>query len=172
MEYKVHISGLADGKYEYEFPIGKELFEEFGSSLVEGAHLTAKVVLEKGSGWMNVSCDVSGTITTLCDRCLEPLELPMNYSSTMAVKHAKLGEDTEVSDDFIIVDHSDGELDLKQFLYDNICINIPLKKTHRRGECNPLMIKKLESLKGEAESSRKKETYSPFENLKEMMKKK
>lgn len=170
MEYKVHISGLVDGKYEYEFPIGKELFEEYDSSLVEDAHLTAKVVLEKGSGWMNVNCDVTGTIVTLCDRCLEPLELPMNFASTMAVKHAKLGEETEVSDEFIIVDHSDGELDLKQFLYDNICINIPLRKTHRGGECNPQMIKKLESLKGDGQT-KKKETYSPFENLKEMMKK-
>lgn len=172
MEYKVHISGLADGKYEYEFPIGMELFEEFGNTQVEGANLTAKVTLEKGSGWMNVRCQVSGTLTTLCDRCLEELTIPISFDSTMAVKHAKLGEDTEVSDEFIIVDHSEGELDLKQFLYDSVCINIPLKKTHRPGECNPQMIKKLESLDPGEGHTEDKDIYSPFEKLREMINKK
>ncbi len=171
MEYKVHISGLADGKYEYEFPIGMELFEEFGNTLVEGADLKAVVVLEKGSGWMNLKCEMNGTIITLCDRCLEELLLPMNFNSTIAVKHAKLGEQQEVSDEFMIVDHSEGELDLKQFLYDNVCINIPLKKVHRDGECNPQMLNKLESLNPIDGGVEDKDIYSPFERLKELMNK-
>ena len=147
MDYKIQISGLAQGKHDYEFPVKGDFFKEFGNSQIKDAALVAKVVLDKGSGWMNVSCNVVGTILTECDRCLDDLEIPMNFTADIAVKTAKLGEEIESTDEFLIIDPSDGELDLKQFIYDYICVNVPLKKEHEEGRCNPKMLKKLEELK-------------------------
>lgn len=161
MEYKVHISGLADGKYRYEFPIKDDFFITYANDSIKGADLVAFVELEKGSGWMNLTCNVKGEITSYCDRCLEELVLPFDVSSNIAVKHAKLGEKIESEDDFLILDHSEGELDLTQFLYDTICVNIPMKKIHKEGECNQQMISKLEQLNYSS---------SPLSQLKDMLK--
>ena len=37
MDYKIHISGLAQGKYEYEFPVKGDLFKEFDNQQIMDA---------------------------------------------------------------------------------------------------------------------------------------
>lgn len=170
MDYKIQISGLAQGKHDYEFPVKGDFFREFDNPQIKDASLVAKVELDKGSGWMNVSCNVSGVIVTACDRCLDDLEIPMDFTADIAVKAAKLGEETESTDEFLIIDPSEGELDLKQFIYDYICVNLPLKRVHQDGKCNPKMLKKLEELKGKENTEDNKETYAPFGNLDKLLK--
>lgn len=172
MDYKIHISGLANGKYDYTFPIGKELFDEFGNNQVLDAKLIANLMLEKGSGWMNITCKVEGCVSVECDRCLDTLDVPIKFSSNLAVKHAKLGEDTEANSEFIIVDHSEGEIDMKQFLYDYICVNIPIKKVHPEGKCNSAMVSKLEKINAKEGHDKDSDNYSPFSGLKELIKNK
>ncbi|MCI1720668.1 MAG: DUF177 domain-containing protein [Bacteroidales bacterium] len=170
MDYKIQISGLAQGKHDYEFPVKGDFFREFDNSQIKDASLVAKVELDKGSGWMNVSCNVVGTVVTECDRCLDDLEIPMDFTADVAVKAAKLGEKTESTDEFLIIDPSEGELDLKQFIYDYICVNLPLKKVHEEGKCNPKMLKKLQELKGKEDAAEDKETYAPFSGLDKLLK--
>ncbi|HPT06410.1 MAG TPA: DUF177 domain-containing protein [Candidatus Egerieousia sp.] len=170
MDYKIQISGLAQGKHDYEFPVKGDFFKEFGNSQIKDAALSAKVVLDKGSGWMNVSCNVVGTVVTECDRCLDDLEIPMDFTADIAVKEAKLGEETESTDEFLIIDPSEGEIDLKQFIYDYICVNVPLKKEHEEGMCNPKMLKKLKELEAGEVAQEDKESYAPFGDLDKLLK--
>ena len=170
MDYKIHISGLAGGKYDYDFKVGGELFREFGNTQVLDSDVLVKVTLEKGSGWMNAVCSGVGTVTVECDRCLERLDLPVEFSANLAIRTAKLGEETETSDEFIIVDPSEAEVDLKQFIYDSICVNMPLKRVHPEGKCNPEMVKKLQSLKAEEGKGKEdSDVYSPFSALKDLI---
>lgn len=170
MDYKIHISGLAQGKYEYEFPVKGDLFREYGNQQVIDADITAKVILEKGSGWMNAHLEGSGKVTVECDRCLEEMDIPIEFSSSLAIRPAKLGEDTEDSDEFIIVDPFEAEVDLKQFIYDYICVSLPMVATHPEGECNPEMLAKIEALRaGQEKKKEKTETYSPFSGLKDLL---
>ena len=46
MDYRIQISGLAQGKHDYEFPVKGDFFKEFGNSQIKDAALVAKVVLE------------------------------------------------------------------------------------------------------------------------------
>ena len=73
----------------------------------------------------------------------------------------------EESDDVMILDPSEAELDLSQFLYDYICLSLPLQRVHPKGKCNPVMLNKLKDL-GLGESADKK-TDSPFEKLKDLL---
>ena len=59
---------------------------------------------------------------------------------------------------------------MKQFIYDYICVNLPLKRVHQDGKCNPKMLKKLEELKGKENTEDNKETYAPFGNLDKLLK--
>ena len=141
-DFIIQIKGLQIGKHEYDFPIDGSFFREFENSQILDADLDAEVVLEKGSGWMNVEADITGYVTVECDRCLDDVELPMDFSCSMAVKFAKDLSDDD-GDEFIIMDPADGELDLTQFLYDYVCLNLPLQKVHQDGECNSEMMAKL-----------------------------
>ena len=118
-EFIIQIKGLQIGKHSYDFSIGGDFFRSFENSLILDADLQADVLLEKGSGWMNVSAEITGDVTVECDRCLDELELPVDFTASMAVKFAKTDDDPQ-SDEFLVVDPTDGELDLSQFIYDYI----------------------------------------------------
>ncbi len=151
-EFIIQIKGLQIGKHNYNFPIGGSFFREFENSQILDADLEAEVVLEKGSGWMNVEAVVTGDVTVECDRCLDEVVLPMDFECSMAVKFAKSVEEDD-GDEFIIMDPTDSELDLTQFLYDYVCLNLPLQKVHPEGECNREMMEKLGSVNAQVEGS-------------------
>ncbi len=171
-DFIIQIKGLSIGKHNYTFSVDGSFFRSFGNDYIFDADLTAEVVLEKGGGWMNVTCDVTGYVVVECDRCLDELELPIDFTSSMAVKFAKTDDDPQ-SDEFLVVDPSDGELDLSQFIYDYICVNMPLQSVHEEGECNPEVVAKLKSL-SEREDDEKNgnENNSPFGALGELLKNK
>jgi len=170
MDYKIHISGLAQGQYEYEFPVDGTLFREFENQQIIDADLKVRVVLEKGSGWINAAVEGKGSVNVECDRCLDELSLPVEFNQSLAIRSAKLGEEAEVFDEYIIVDPSETEVDLKQFIYDYICVNLPLVTVHPEGECNPQMLAKLESLQAEeGKGQEDKDIYSPFSGLKDLL---
>lgn len=148
-EFIIQIKGLQIGKHLYNFPISGSFFRSFDNSQILDADLQADVELEKGGGWMNVTAQVTGDVTVECDRCLDDVVLPMDFECSMAVKFAKSVEDDD-GDEFIIMDPTDSELDLTQFLYDYVCLNLPLQKVHREGECNSEMMQKLGSVNAAA----------------------
>ncbi len=172
-DFIIQIKGLKIGKYEYDFPIDGAFFKRFENTFIFDASVNAKIVLEKGGGWMNVTSIVAGTVTVECDRCLEDLQLPVDFTASMAVKFAKTDDDPQ-SDEFLVVDPLEGELDLSQFIYDYICVNMPLQKVHEEGRCNPKMVEKLNGLKaGRAESEKEtNQNNSPFGALEELLKNK
>ena len=171
-DFIIQIKGLQNGEHEYEFPIDGAFFRNFENSQILDADLMADVLLEKGGGWMNIEADITGTVTVECDRCLDDVVLPMDFYCTMTVKFAKDLSDDD-GDEFIVMDPTEGELDLTQFLYDYVCLNLPLQKVHEEGECNEQMMQKLGSLNSigdEAEDNVAEN--SPFGALKGLFDKK
>lgn len=166
-DFIIQIKGLQIGKHNYEFPINGAFFKNFENTQIKAANLNAHVELEKGSGWMKINCDILGEVTVECDRCLEDMEIPMDFTTSVAVKFAKTNSDP-MDDEFIIIDPTEGELDLSQFLYDYICINLPLQRVHEPGKCNPVMIKKLQEIEA-ADAAGDNSANSPFGALKELL---
>lgn len=171
-DFIIQIKGLQNGKHEYEFPIDGAFFKKNGNTQILDASITAKITLEKGSGWMNVVGFVNGSVTVECDRCLDELVLPMNFNASLAVKFAKTDADPQ-SDEFLIVDPSEGELDISQFIYDYVCLNLPLQTVHKENECNPLMLEKLKVVAADSGEEKKNSAgNTPFEALDQLIKNK
>lgn len=176
--YIIPVKGLSAGKHSYEFRLDGGFFEEYGSSIVKDADLLADILLEKGSGWMRLNAHVTGNVTCECDRCLDDLVIPVDFTVPLQIKFSKvhLTED-DSNDEFIIMDQSDGELDLSQFLYDYVSVNLPLQKVHKDGECNVDMIARLENSRlhccdDKGDGGNEAGGNSPFGNLKEMIERK
>lgn len=171
-DFIIQIKGLKTGKHEYDFPVDGAFFRGFENTQIIEASLDVKIIIERGGGWMNVTSSICGTVTVECDRCLDNLDLPVDFTASLAVKFAKTDEDPQ-SDEFLVVDPLDGELDLSQFIYDYVCVNLPLQRVHKEGECNPQMMAKLSGLNGgNIKQDNSIETNSPFGALGEMLKNK
>lgn len=167
-DFIIQIKGLQPGKHRYEFPVDGSFFKNFENSQVSDAQLDAVVELEKGSGWMNLNCHVKGSVVVECDRCLDDLELPVDFDASVAVKTAVTDDDPQ-DDGFMIIDPTEGELNLNQFIYDYVCINLPIQKVHPEGQCNPDMLKRLSEVRYE---SGEIVENSPFSDLKGLLEKK
>ena len=108
-----------------------------------------------------------------CDRCLEDLTLKVDIEPHLTVGFGTVDVDEtgEVDDDVLVIDRSESELSLDQFVYDYICLSLPLVKAHPEGKCNPEMLRYI----SEAESAKEQEdaeTSRPFEGLKDLLRNK
>lgn len=166
-EFLIPIKGLSTGKHNYIFTLDTPFFLQFEETLVSKAALIADIVLDKQPLWIGILGTIKGEVITECDRCLDELRIPLETEVKLIVKFGRT-EGEEESDEMIILEPSEAELDLGQFFYDYVCLNLPLQKVHPKGECNSEMVKKLKALSQEAKAKKTIEN-SPFGKLKDLL---
>ncbi|MCF0198763.1 MAG: DUF177 domain-containing protein [Bacteroidaceae bacterium] len=104
---------------------------------VEGAEIqqgTVDVTLEvkRLTAAYDLTFRYRGTLTLLCDRCLEPMQQPVEGETTLRVR---LGEAWEDDGDTITIPEADGTLDVTWNLYEMLALAIPLRHVHPDGAC-------------------------------------
>ncbi len=123
--FVVRLIDLGPGAKHFEWKAGREFFESFGNSEILDADISvAASILNKGLT-AHAVCEIGGSVTVACDRCLEDLEIAVETSF----------EETYTPEG--------AELDLSQDIYDYICTSLPLQRVHPVGECNSETTKYL-----------------------------
>ena len=123
--FVVRLIDLGPGTKHFEWKAGREFFESFGNSEILDADISvAASILNKGLT-AHAVCEIGGSVTVACDRCLEDLVLEV---------------ETSFDEDYT---PEGAELDLSQDIYDYICISLPLQRVHPEGECNSETTKYL-----------------------------
>lgn len=81
--------------------------------------------------------EIKGSVSTDCDRCNDPIEVPIKGSFKLIFTFGNEPSD----DESLIVMHPDEyELDLRDQLYELLIISLPTRLIHPKGECNEEMI--------------------------------
>ena len=166
------MNGLAQGRSEFCYRVGEEFFGAFGNSEISDADIAVEVTVEKANGFIGVDCSISGTVTMPCDRCLEPVTLPVDTFAQLSVKFgpepAEAPLPMEGEREILYLSDADTDLDLSQTVYDYTLLALPMQKVHAEGECNPETLKYLSREETAAETS-EVGTDSPFAALKALM---
>lgn len=165
-EYVIPIKGMSQGRHKFDLAIGDKFFEEFESSEILGASLSVELTLEKSTTLINISGKIKGIVKVECDRCLEMVDLEIEAEPVMIVKFVKSTDEPEDSE-VLTLDMTESELDLTQFLYDYICLALPIQRVHKEGECDKEMLKKLGKYSNAG--SNDESNNSPFEKLKDLL---
>lgn len=116
--FVVSLPDLGGGPKLFEWRAGHEFFESFGNTEILDADIVVTARVSDRGFTVKADCEIHGSVTVACDRCLEDLVIPVDASF----------EETYTPES--------GELDLGQDVYDYVCISIPLQRTHPEGECN------------------------------------
>ena len=66
----------------------------------------------------------------ICDRSLDPFEFPIDLRQKVIMKFGD--EDTELSDEIIMIEWNTQRINIAQLIYEYIGLEIPLKKLHPR----------------------------------------
>ncbi|MDR1156319.1 MAG: DUF177 domain-containing protein [Bacteroidales bacterium] len=129
--------------------MGTEFFSDFQNpEIIEGS-VEISLEVEKFSQFVNVALTFSGTLTVSCDRCLEDLDVPVEGENMLSVVFEKVldkPDDEDPDEDIIYVNAEDGETDLTVYVYESICLALPIQRVHGEDEngkslCNPEMLK-------------------------------
>jgi uncharacterized metal-binding protein YceD (DUF177 family) len=166
---KVPLRGLSNGSYTFDYQADGEFFHAFGSEIVKDAVCAISMVVTKSRDFLKVECAITGSVTVECDRCLDDLQIPIEVVRGLLVKYGLEEEDAEDGsgdDDVMIVEDSAATLDLSQFVYDYVCLALPLQMVHPEGECNPLMTAYLAKETGGETAV---EYNMPFSGLKDLL---
>ncbi len=145
-QYKVQLSNLQEGKHEQEFECNTEFFRNMENTEVLSSDVHVHLDLEKKRDAYYLHFSFYGEITIPCDRCLDPMELPVESEYSLTVKYGESYNDE--SDEVLVIPYSDTYLNVAYMLYDTIMLSIPLRHVHPLGKCNRAMASVLNKHKG------------------------
>lgn len=140
---EIEFSGLKPGIYDFDFELDKSFFEPYSNEKLSNGDVNFHVKMEKTEHLMTLSLSFSGTVETICDRCLAPLTIPIEGEETMNVKFS----DTAVSESYdeIVLPTNAYKVDLAQQFYEMAIVSMPLQCVHPDDEdgnptCDPTML--------------------------------
>lgn len=127
---------MPEGTQEFAYHLDKQFFVNMESADVHDADLDVKLTVVHKHDIYNLAFHITGTVTLICDRCLDDLILPIDVTYDVAVKY---GDDYDETDELLIIPETDLTLNVSYMIYDTVSLAIPLKHVHPMGKCNRAM---------------------------------
>lgn len=161
----IPFKGLKSGEHTFEFDIDDHFFSEFEESEISNGKVHVEVILIKQSSLLQLKFNLKGIVRVICDRCLDDLDLPIDYQTNLFIK---FGEETEEqTEEIMVLSYGEHEIDVSQLVYEYAHLSLPYRRVHPENElgestCNQEMLKKLDDYL----ISEKKEDHDPrWDNL-------
>lgn len=172
--YTIQFKGLTTGQHIYNLDVDNDFFAEFENSEISGGHLEVEIVLEKHSNMMELDFFIEGDVEVKCDRCLELFEIPTEFEGKLVVRISDSIEEGDQDDEIWFVNSNDYELPLAQYIYESICLSLPIQRYHgildtSEEDCDKEMLSQLEKLSHHDDNTEAK-TDSRWDKLKDIMK--
>lgn len=139
-EYVIPFIGLKQGSHTYEFRIKDAFFEDLEYSIIHSGDVEVDLILEKKETMLIGNFSLQGIVSTDCDRCSDPINVPVKGEFRLVFKFG-----TEISDDeTLVMIHPDSyEIDVRDTIYELITVSLPVRSIHEKGECNEEMMNAL-----------------------------
>lgn len=148
-QFRIPFSGLKFGVHHFDLKIDNTFFDHFEHTEIKSGSVEIHLELEKRERMLLFDFTVNGTVSLLCDRCGEPLDLVITGNERLIVK---LGNEyLEESEEVLIIPETDKSFDISSFLYEIMHLMLPAKRVHSdkingESQCNPEVLKKLKEL--------------------------
>ncbi|MBP6868260.1 MAG: DUF177 domain-containing protein [Bacteroidales bacterium] len=129
---KVAVKTFSKGTYDYAFRLDKSFFSSFQNEEILDAELNTEIqICRIEEQEPAITVKISGTVVVMCDRCLDKLAVPVSFESKLDEE-----ETLECRNDF------SGQMDFTQYVYDNICLAIPIRRFHEsEKDCDQEMLR-------------------------------
>jgi uncharacterized metal-binding protein YceD (DUF177 family) len=145
-QFVIPFKGLKTGKHDFIFDIDDKFFDSFEDSEINKGMVHIEIQLIKSVTMLELMFDLKGTVTVMCDRCLDDFNLSISYNTNLYVKFGDTTE--EQTDEILVLSHNEFELNVSQYIYEYTLLSLPYRRVHPdndQGEsmCNKEMLRKL-----------------------------
>ncbi len=128
--YTVNIVGLTNAVHHFDFRVENDFFSRYGTGLISEGSLRADVSLDKHETFIEATFLIKGSVKLICDRSLDPFDFPIDVKRKLVFKYGDVNE--ELSDEIIIIQRDSESLELGQYIFEFIALEVPIKKLHPR----------------------------------------
>lgn len=135
--YKLPLKSLAPGNHEFDYKLDKVFFANMEYDDVRDADLDVHLTVTYAHDIYKLAFHITGTVTLLCDRCLDDLVIDVDTRYNINVEYG--ADYNDESDDMLVIPTSDSDLNVAYMLYDTVVLAIPIKHVHPMGKCNRAM---------------------------------
>lgn len=162
--YILPLKGLNDGHHHFEFDVDGCFFQAFEDSPVQEATVQMNVEMEKRPRILVLDFIFSGTIQSTCDRCLTPIDLPINGTYQLLVKYGE--EEAESEIDVVYISQETSKWNIAQFVYEYILLAVPLIKVYdcENDDNPPCDLELLDQLDNNSHVAEELPKANPFED--------
>ena len=170
-EFNIEFKGLKEGKHFYNYSVEDKFFKDFENSLIEKGNIKANVLLIKQSTYLTFEIEITGKVTSVCDRCLDPVIVSIKNKGTVYVKFGEEFDDN--SDEVIILPHEEHAINVAQLIYEFIALAMPMQVIHsnsREGDkCNNDMLLRLKNMEDNLNHNDDETTDPRWNELKKLI---
>jgi uncharacterized metal-binding protein YceD (DUF177 family) len=165
-QYDIAIVGLKQGVHEYTYEVDDLFFVEKSKQDFTHCKAQVKLTLDKHEGFMMLTFEVGGEVDLPCDRCGNPLRLPIWDDFEILVKMADDPDELNGKDedpDVFYISRTESHLHVADWLYEFILLSIPTQRTCGEDEsgaskCNPVVLEMLRKMEEESQEQKPEET--------------
>jgi len=144
----IPLNDWAAGERKFHSHAGSEFFQKFDNSEILDADVNVEIrVVKDGRNKVEADLRLMGSVTVPCDRCLDPVVIPVDTTPSETLTPGA----------------GDVDWDLSQAIYDFICLSLPLQRLHPEGKCDPDTVRFLSHRERKNEEAA---SNSPFAALK------
>ncbi|MDH5367044.1 MAG: DUF177 domain-containing protein [Cyclobacteriaceae bacterium] len=127
-QYNIDIFNLSNTTHNYKFEVNSAFFEHFENSLIDKGNVIIDVTLRKSDTFIEMQFQINGEIELICDRSLEKYTEKIENTNSMLFKFEDRWE--ELSDEIVTIPRDEQKLNVGQYIYEFICLDVPMKKIH------------------------------------------
>ena len=130
--FEINLAILQPGINEFSYSIDSTFLSSFENGLVDSGELNIKLSLDKKESFLMLNFEITGNVELICDRSLEPFDYKINSTQELIVKFGDHEE--ELDADVILINADSTVLNVSDFIYEFINLEIPYKKLHPKFE--------------------------------------
>ena len=146
IEYKIPFKGLGSDEHFYRFHITGKFFEAMQSDEDYNCDIRVELNMNIQPSMIILNFNYQGNLVFPCDVCLEEYMQQLDYEHRVFIK---FGDSDSDDDDIIFISPSEYQIDVSQIIFEDIVLNIPLKRVHPldkdgNSTCDPKVLDLLD----------------------------
>jgi uncharacterized protein len=130
--FDIEISNIKEHVHHtYNYTLDTSFFTSFEESLIQKGLINVEVDLEKTPLLLRMNIRLNGSVDLVCDRSLDEFEYLIDSEKQLIFKFTD-EEEGEITEEIIGIKRETVQINVAQYLYEYINLEVPIKKLHPR----------------------------------------
>ena len=130
--FDIEISNIKEHVHHlYNYTLDASFFASFEESLIQKGLINVEVDLEKTPLLIRMNICLNGSVDLICDRSLDEFEYLIESETQLIFKFTE-DEEGEITEEIIGIKRETVQINVAQYLYEYINLEVPIKKLHPR----------------------------------------